>query len=86
MVIVICIKSVYTKGIISVRRRQGMKIARFVLKIVGWSLAVAAAACCIVAYWDKIAEFFGCAKEKLAEKKACCCHHSDYDEYADWDD
>ena len=45
-----------------------MKIARFVLKIVGWSLAVAAAACCIVAYWDKIAEFFGCAKEKLAEK------------------
>ena len=28
-----------------------MKVARFVLKIVGWSLALAAAVCCVVAYW-----------------------------------
>ena len=34
-----------------------MKVARFVLKIVGFSLAAAAAVCCIVAYWDKIAGF-----------------------------
>ena len=34
-----------------------MKIARFVLKIVGTCLALAAAACCVIAYWDKITEF-----------------------------
>lgn len=62
-----------------------MKIARFVLKIVAVSMTAMAAACCIVAYWDKIAEFFGCAKEKLQEKKSCCCH-SEYDDYADWDE
>lgn len=62
-----------------------MKIARFALKIVAVSMAVVAAACCIIAYWDKIAEFLGCAKEKLQEKKACCCH-SEYDDYADWDE
>lgn len=64
-----------------------MKVARFVLKIVAMATAVAAAVCCVIAYWDKISEFFGCAKEKLAEKKACgCCHSSEYDDYADWDE
>lgn len=47
-----------------------MKVARFVLKIVAVSLAAAAAVCAVVAYWDKIAELFGCAKCKLAEKAA----------------
>lgn len=63
-----------------------MKIARFILKIVALSLSVAAAACCIVAYWDKIADGFYCIKEKLAEKGSCCCHTSEYDDYADWDE
>ena len=35
-----------------------MKVARFVLKIVGFSLAAAAAACCVIAYWDKITAGF----------------------------
>ena len=52
-----------------------MKVARFVLKIVGWSLALAAAVCCVVAYWDKI-----------TEKGECCCHPSEFDDYADWDE
>lgn len=63
-----------------------MKVARFILKIVAVSLAVMAAACCVIAYWDKITEFFGCCRDKLAEKKLCCCHHSEYDDYADWDE
>ncbi|OUQ26092.1 hypothetical protein B5E80_03455 [Flavonifractor sp. An135] len=62
-----------------------MKIARFVLKIVALSLTVAAGVCCIIAYWDKIAAFFHCAKEKLPGGGCCCCH-SEYDDYADWDD
>lgn len=63
-----------------------MKIARFVLKIVALSLTIAAGICCIIAYWDKIAAFFGCAQgEAVRPGKACCCH-SEYDDYADWDD
>ena len=60
-----------------------MKTARFVLKIVGACLAVAAAACCIIAYWDKITEGFYYIGEKLGCKR---CRPSEYDDYADWDD
>ena len=63
-----------------------MKVARFVLKIVGFSLAAAAAVCCIVAYWDKIAGFCCGVNEKVAERSSCCCHPSEYDDYADWDE
>ena len=59
-----------------------MKIARFVLKIVGACLAAAAAACIVIAYWDKITEGFNYIGEKLG-----CPHRpSEYDDYADWDD
>lgn len=62
-----------------------MKIARFVLKILALSFAVAATACAIIAYWDKIADCLGCVKGKLEEKR--CCHRpSEYDDYADWDE
>ena len=57
-----------------------MKIARFVLKIVAASLTAAALACCAIAYWDKIAAFFGCAKDKLSER-AACRRSSEYDDY-----
>ncbi|SBW11552.1 conserved exported hypothetical protein [uncultured Eubacteriales bacterium] len=63
-----------------------MKVARFVLKIIAVSLGAAAAACCIIAYWDKIAGFFGNVHGKLAEKRAGCCRRSEYDDYADWDE
>ncbi len=64
-----------------------MKIARFVLKIVAASLATAALACCVVAYWDKIAEFFCSLTGKVKEKTVgChCSYPSEYDDYADWD-
>ncbi len=55
-----------------------------ILKLAAVLAALAAAACCVIAYWDKITEFCGCAKEKLAEKRACCC--AEYDDYADWDE
>lgn len=60
-----------------------MKLARFVLKIVAASLGAAAAVCCIIAYWDKIAGFFGAVQETLHHRRVCC-HSSEYDDYADW--
>ncbi|MFI3312797.1 MAG: hypothetical protein R3Y62_02820 [Eubacteriales bacterium] len=50
-----------------------MKIARFVLKIVGGSLVLAGAACLVIGYWDKL--LGGCRK----------AYHlpSEYDDYAD---
>ena len=63
-----------------------MKIARFVLKIVGWSLALAAAICCVVAYWDKITSVVCGLKDMVTEKGACCYHPSEFDDYADWDE
>ena len=45
-----------------------MKVARFVLKIVGWSLALAAAICCVVAYWDKITSAVCGLKDRLRRR------------------
>ncbi|MGN0968147.1 MAG: hypothetical protein ACI4O3_02665 [Oscillospiraceae bacterium] len=61
-----------------------MKVARFVLKIVAAALAVAAAVCCVIAFWDKIEAACGCVKEKLC-KSGCCRCGSEYDDYVDWD-
>jgi hypothetical protein len=41
-----------------------MKLARFVLKIVGASLTFAGAVCLIIGFWDKI---FGCLKPDTEE-------------------
>lgn len=60
-----------------------MKVARFVLKIVAICLTVAAAVCCVIAYWDKIMECVEAVGEKLG-CKSCC--PSEYDDYADWDE
>lgn len=62
-----------------------MKVARFVLKVVAAALAAAAAICCIIAFSDRIAECFGCAKEKLCQVK-CRASNSEYDDYVDWDE
>ena len=62
-----------------------MKIARFVLKVVALSLTVAAGVCCVIAFWDKIAEFFHSAKTRLVDKAPCICR-SEFDDYADWDE
>ncbi len=61
-----------------------MKVARFVLKIVAVCLTVAAAACCVIAYWDKITEGFRALGEKLGCPR--CAYPSEYDDYADWDE
>ncbi len=45
-----------------------MKVARFVLKIVGWSLALAAAICCVVAYWDKLTSVVSGLKDKVSKR------------------
>ena len=62
-----------------------MKIARFVLKIVAASLAFAAAVCCVIAYWDKLAELACCVKDKASTKIKTCSYRSEYDDYADWE-
>lgn len=43
-----------------------MKTARFVLKIVSAALALAAAVCAVVGFWDKISALF--AKEHTEEE------------------
>ncbi len=62
-----------------------MKLARFVLKIVAASLALAAIICAVIAYWDKIAALFCCVKGKLTSKVKTCSYASEYDDYADWE-
>ncbi len=53
-----------------------MKIARFVLKIVGASLSLAGAICLTIGYWDVLTEC-RCTKRR--------CRPSEYDDYADVD-
>ncbi len=54
-----------------------MKLARFVLKIVGASLTLAGFVCLLIGYWDK-----------LTAPRTCCLRKkrpSEYDDYADVD-
>lgn len=60
-----------------------MKVARFVLKIVSASLALAAIVCCVIAYWDKLAACFTRINDKLEERK---CRNAEYADYADLDE
>lgn len=55
------------------------KVAHFVLKIVAIGLTVAAVACCVVAYWDKIVDTVEAVRCKCREK-------GEYADYADWDE
>ena len=41
------------------------KVVQFVLKLVAVCAIVAAAACCVIAYWDKITAVLSCARDKL---------------------
>lgn len=61
-----------------------MKVARFVLKIVGLSLACAAAICGIIAYWDKITDFFFCVQDRFGDDDGL--RYDEYSDYADWDE
>lgn len=51
-----------------------MKLARFVLKIVGASLALAGAICLVIGYWDILTARPFCKRRG---------HPSEYDDYAD---
>lgn len=62
-----------------------MRAAQFVLKVVAAALALAAAVCCVIAFWDRIAGGFSCAKERLGRTR-CRCGVSEYDDYVDWDE
>ncbi len=58
-----------------------MKATRVILKIVAAVLVVGAAACCVIAFWDKIEAAFNCVKTKLCKRGLCTCECEDY---ADW--
>ena len=60
-----------------------MKAARLVLKIVAGALALAAAVCCVIAFWDKIEEAFYCLRDKV-RKIECSCD-GECDDFVDWD-
>lgn len=64
-----------------------MKIARFVLKIIAASLALAAVVCAIIAFWDKILDAGRELYSALSEKKANCrfCRPAEYEDFADLD-
>ena len=51
---------------------------RFVLKIVGVSLAAAGAICLVIGYWDKLMAAFAAIGEKC--KCNCCSEFDDYDD------
>ena len=53
---------------------------RFVLKIVGLSLAVAGLICVIIGFWDKLAEDASAAKAALCRKRRCFPEFDDYDD------
>ena len=39
---------------------------------------ILAVVCAVIAYWDKVAEFCGCAGEKLRKKTGCPSEYDDY--------
>lgn len=53
---------------------------RFVLKIVGLSLAAAGLICLIIGFWDKLAEDISGARETLRGKRGRYPEFSDYDD------
>ena len=58
-----------------------MKAARFVLKVVAISMAAAAVACAVAAYWDRIVDVFYAIADKIEEKKADIRFASEYGDY-----
>ena len=59
-----------------------MKATRFVLKVVAVTLAVAAVACALVAYWDKISETSRYLYGKVRDRKAFASK-TEYEDYVE---
>ncbi len=53
-----------------------MKLARFVLKVVGASLALAGSICLLIGYWDQLTAPHCCRRKNRP---------SEYDDYTDFD-
>lgn len=54
---------------------------RFILKIVGVSLALAGTICLVVGYWDKLmADCQACRKALAGKCKGRCSEFDDYDD------
>lgn len=59
-----------------------MKTARFVLKIVGFSLAALSCACLIVGYWSKIARTFRRINAKMTGVPLVPTEYDDFESLA----
>ncbi len=55
---------------------------RFILKIVGASLAFAGAVCAVVGYWTELMAS-ACAAREVVKAKRLQRHPAEYDDYAD---
>lgn len=53
---------------------------RFVLKIIGLSLAAAGLVCLLVGSWDKLMEDAAAVRDKLSSKRCACSEFDDYDD------
>ncbi len=60
-----------------------MKTARCVLRFVALGFSIASTICLIIAYWDKIVDFFYNIADKLEEEKSTCFDDSEFDDFAD---
>lgn len=64
-----------------------MKVVRLILKLVAVMLSVTAVACAVIAYWDRIVDFFYGIQDKIEERKAARCFcSSEFDDYDDMDE
>lgn len=62
-----------------------MIVARFVLKCVALGLTVATAACLLIAYWDKLMDFFYNLADRVEERKSAHFCDDEFEDYADCD-
>ena len=53
---------------------------RFVMKIVGLSLALVGVVCLVIGFWDKLAEDAAAVAGKLSSKRRRCPEFDDYDD------
>lgn len=58
-----------------------MKSVGFILKLVAAALALGAAVCCVIAFWDNLRDLISSVKSALP--KGCCLRKA---EYIDWDE
>ena len=66
-----------------------MKVAQSILKLTAVILALAAAVCAVVAFWEPITSGVSTAANKFRSRRQYaegCCIGEDDEDYTDWDE